>query len=102
MLLPFLVQIVGQQMRNPMQMERFEAKGFMQILQILQILQHCRRSNKQQATSNKQQAISQILNELIQTEICLRSPKFCHQDHTEEVFRCEFHHAGLDGRAISL
>jgi hypothetical protein len=24
------------------------------------------------------------------------------QDRLEEIFRCEFHHAGLDGRAISL
>jgi hypothetical protein len=29
-------------------------------------------------------------------------PKLCHQDHREEVFRCEFGPADLDGRAISL
>jgi hypothetical protein len=29
-------------------------------------------------------------------------PKNCCQDRLEEVFRCEFRRAGLDGRAVSL
>jgi hypothetical protein len=39
---------------------------------------------------------------MIQTEICLRQPKSSRQDHPREVFRSGFHHAGLDGLAVSL
>jgi hypothetical protein len=39
---------------------------------------------------------------MIQMAISPKMPKFCCQDHLEEIFRCEFRRAGLDGRALSL
>jgi hypothetical protein len=47
-------------------------------------------------------AVSQRSNEMIQMAISLKFPKFCCQDHLEEVVRCEFRHAGLDDRVVSL
>jgi hypothetical protein len=40
--------------------------------------------------SNEQQAVFQILNELIQTEICVRWPKFCYQDHAWDASAANF------------
>jgi hypothetical protein len=39
---------------------------------------------------------------MIQMAISPNLPKICFQDRLEEVFRCEFRRAGLDGRAVSL
>jgi hypothetical protein len=39
---------------------------------------------------------------MIQMAISLKLPKVCSQDLLEEVVRCEFRRAGLDGRVISL
>jgi hypothetical protein len=39
---------------------------------------------------------------MIQMAISPKLPKIRCQDRLEEVFRCDFRRAGLDGRAISL
>jgi hypothetical protein len=39
---------------------------------------------------------------MIQMAISPKLPKVCCQDRREEVVRCEFRRAGLDGRVISL
>jgi hypothetical protein len=51
---------------------------------------------------DEQQSISHLSNKLIQTEICLIQPEFSLQDHRPEVFRCKFHHTGLDDWAVFL
>jgi hypothetical protein len=39
---------------------------------------------------------------MIQMAISPKLPKFCYQDRLEEVVRCEFRRADLDGRVVSL
>jgi hypothetical protein len=39
---------------------------------------------------------------MIQMAICPKLPEFWNQGRPEEVVPCEFHHAGLEGRAVSL
>jgi hypothetical protein len=39
---------------------------------------------------------------MIQMAISAKLPKFCCQDRREEVVRCEFRRADLDGHAVSL
>jgi hypothetical protein len=47
------------------------------------------------------QPVFQLSNVMIQTAICPKSPECWNQDRPEEVVLCEFHHAGLDGLAVS-
>jgi hypothetical protein len=39
---------------------------------------------------------------MIQMTISSKLPKFCYQDRLEEVVRCEFRCAAIDGRVVSL